>query len=91
MREQFENVFKKKNVPDEVPEFNLTSEMPILDIMISGSLAPSKKEARRLLDQGAVSIVDGDKITESTLSLDSSFDQRILKVGKRKFLKLVFS
>lgn len=91
MREQFENVFKKKSVPDEVPVFEVKDSLSVLDILTNSSLVSSKKEGRRLLDQGAVSIVDGDKINDYAKSIDSSFDQKILKVGKRKFLKLVFS
>jgi len=91
MREQFENVFKKKNVPDEIPELQVSESVSVLDLMIKGSLIPSKKEGRRLLDQGAVSFIDGDKVTDPSMNIDNTFDQKILKVGKRKFLKLVFS
>ena len=51
------------------------------------NFAPSKGEARRLIQQGGVSI-DGDKISDvqTSIIVDS---EKILKVGKRKFIKLI--
>jgi len=91
MRMQFENVFKKKLIPDDVPEFQMTEHMIVLDLMLKGGLVPSKKEARRMIEQGAVSIIDGNKIQEANFVVTNEFDGRTLKVGKRKFLKVVFS
>ncbi len=91
MRVQFENVFKKKQIPDEVPEFNMGDSLPVLDVLTQGSLVPSKKEGRRMIEQGAVSIIDGDKISVSDFMITKEFHEKIIKVGKRKFLKVVFS
>ena len=44
MREQFENVFKKKQIPDEVPEYELQEELNILELMTKTNLVSSKKE-----------------------------------------------
>ena len=48
-------------------------------------LAPSKKEARRLLDQGAISINES-RITDPNHEFVPLKDT-VIKVGKRKFLK----
>ncbi|MBP9120157.1 MAG: tyrosine--tRNA ligase, partial [Ignavibacterium sp.] len=76
-------------LPDEIEEFNVgdKKDINILDLIILVNFAPSKGEARRLLTQGGVSI-DGEKISDvqSSISVKSGM---ILKVGKRKFIKLI--
>ncbi len=89
MREQFENVFKKKKLPDDVPEFKLAQEMNLVDVLVSSSLLSSKGEARRMIKQNAVSIVDGDKLTDGEMIISTEMVGQVVKVGKRKFLKLV--
>ena len=51
MREQFENVFKKKKLPDEVPEFKLEGESSLVDVLVNSSLLSSKGEARRMINK----------------------------------------
>ena len=46
MREQFENVFKKKKLPDDVPEFKLESVMSLVDLLVGSNLLSSKGEAQ---------------------------------------------
>ncbi|MCU0344628.1 MAG: tyrosine--tRNA ligase [Ignavibacterium sp.] len=86
---EFDNIFINKGLPDEIEEFNVGDkrEINILDLIILVNFAPSKGEARRLLTQGGVSI-DGEKINDvqSSISVKSGM---ILKVGKRKFIKLI--
>jgi len=52
-------------------------------------MLPSKSEGRRLIAQGGASLMDGDKITDVEIRLDESYAGKVLKIGKRKFLKLV--
>ncbi len=89
MKNQFEEVFKKKNVPDEIPEFSFTKGANILSVLVESKLLSSNSEVRRMLKQNAVGIVDGEKITDQNFILDDSFTGKVLKVGKRKFLKLI--
>lgn len=89
MREQFERVFAKKKLPDEVPEFSLNAEKSLLDILLESKTMPSNAESRRMIKQGAVSIVDGDKVSDMNLMIDDSYKGKVIKVGKRKFLKIV--
>lgn len=87
---EFERIFKNKEVPDEIDLFELEtnlSEINIVDLLALTKLAPSKKEARRLVDQGGVSI-DGEKISDPMLKI-SFVEQKLLKVGKRKFLNVI--
>jgi tyrosyl-tRNA synthetase len=86
--EEFDNIFKKKGIPDEIPEFNSEVEkLTIIDLITTINFAPSKGEARRLIQQGGVSI-DGEKITDIYQEIVFSSEQ-VLKVGKRKFMKLL--
>ena len=52
--------------------------------MIQTGLAPSKKEARRLIEQGAVSH-EGTRISDEHWPVKKG----ILKVGKRRFLRII--
>jgi tyrosyl-tRNA synthetase len=86
---EFDKVFIKKEIPDEIPVHQFKSgddEFNILDLITTVNFASSKGEARRLVSQGGVSI-DGEKITDinAKVKIDK---EKILKVGKRKFIKL---
>ena len=85
---EFDNIFINKGIPDDMPELKPgVSNMNIIDLILEVNFAPSKGEARRLIQQGGVSI-DGEKITDINTSI--SFESnKILKVGKRKFIKLL--
>lgn len=88
-QDEFDKIFIKKDVPDEIPEkeFSKSSKMNIIDLIVDVQFAPSKGEARRLVQQGGVSI-NGNKITDITEEI--IFDgEKIFKVGKRKFIKLI--
>ena len=88
-QQEFDNIFINKGLPDEIEEFTVgnNKEINILDLIVLVNFAPSKGEARRLVQQGGVSI-DGDKISDvqQVVSVKSGM---VLKVGKRKFIKLI--
>lgn len=88
MQRQFENVFKKGDVPEDAPETTILQEKAILDVLVEFDLCASKGEARRMIKQNAVSFVSGDKITDENFILNPNHSGQTLKVGKRKFLKL---
>jgi tyrosyl-tRNA synthetase len=86
--EEFDKVFIKKEVPDDIPEIKLNDkELSILELILKVKFAPSKGEAKRLVTQGGVSI-NGEKMTDinSIIQIENG---KILKVGKRKFVKLI--
>lgn len=89
MRQQFEAVFAQGHVPDDVENYSLQSERLLVEVMVEKGLAPSNTEARRLIKQNAVGFVDGEKISDFHFLLTAAHKGKILKVGKRKFLKLV--
>lgn len=69
-------------VPADMPQV-LLDPQPILpaDLLVAAGLAPSKREARRLVEQGALSL-DGQTVTDPALNLQVHQGSR-LKVGKR--------
>ena len=88
--EEFDKIFIKKEIPDDIPEFKLDNNSPelgILDLILIVNFAPSKGEARRLVTQGGVSL-DGEKIEDITTIIKLK-KESILRVGKRKFIKII--
>jgi tyrosyl-tRNA synthetase len=87
--ENFDKIFVRKEIPDEVIEVTVdqNSASNIISLLRTIGAANSNSEARRLVDQGGVSI-NGEKITNSNSNLKIQ-SESILKVGKRKFYKLI--
>jgi len=86
--EEFERIFKNKDLPDVIDEVEIefAETKNVLEALFLTKLVPSKKEGRRLLEQGGVS-VDGEKVTDFLTEFDFS-EYRLFKVGKRKFLRI---
>jgi tyrosyl-tRNA synthetase len=84
---EFERIFKDKGIPDEIREFPLDVKMTLMDVLIKSETLASKSEVRRLLAQNAVSI-EGLKQNDENIIL-STGETKIIKVGKRKFLKVI--
>ena len=82
----FNYVTVSKGIPEDIQEYKLEEDMLLVNIIHDSGLLPSKSEARRMIKQSAVRI-DGDVISDINLELTSG-DTRILKVGKRRFLKI---
>jgi tyrosyl-tRNA synthetase len=84
---EFDRVFSKKEAPDNVPEFKAPrTPIGLIDLLAESGLAPSKKEARRLLQQGAVEVA-GKRMNEKD-SLDVTAPVMI-QVGKRRFARIL--
>jgi tyrosyl-tRNA synthetase len=76
-----------------VPTVTISKEeigLPILDILASTKIVPSKKEARRLIEQGGLSI-NGEKVIEMTRALEEADFQdgsALIKRGKKNYNKI---
>ena len=77
---------------DDMPSTEIESyEMSILDVMLTAGLVPSKKEARRLIEQGGVA-VNNEKVTDANMILSNEFfadGYAIIKKGKKVFHKIL--
>ncbi len=87
-KEEFERVFSKKEVPDDIEEYRVEGEKFLIDIIVEAGLLSSKSEARRMIQQKAVQI-NGQKISDVNHKIVGSSEPQIVKIGKRKFLRLV--
>ena len=76
--------FQHKEVPDEMPEYDLKTGQTVLDVILDAKMAASKSEARRLFDQKGVRL-DGETVERADLSFPHP---GVLQVGKRKFLRV---
>ena len=87
-QEHFDRVFISKDVPDDMEEFKLTEEIQLLDILKKSGFIRSKGEGRRLIKQNAIKLngkICGDELT----ALAPGCDEVVIKVGKRRFLKVI--
>ena len=80
----FIKTFRQKEIPDEMPEFELQPGQTVLDVILAAKLAASKSEARRLFDQKGVRL-DGETIERGDTAISGP---GVLQVGKRKFLRV---
>ena len=83
--EEFNVIFKKKDIPDDIPEFSLMGTMKLLDILVQSKTCASGGEARRMVKQNAVSI-DGEKVQDIFAEIS---EKGVIKVGKRRFLRVI--
>ena len=83
----FNNITVLKGIPEDIQEYKLEEEMLLVSIIYDSGLLSSKSEVRRMIKQSAVRI-DGEVIHDINLVLIPGAT-RILKVGKRRFLKII--
>ncbi|MDF2989322.1 MAG: tyrS 1 [Eubacterium sp.] len=90
--ENFERVFQKREIPGNLPDFEITGSMltgegtDMIKLLVSAGLVSSNSEARRLINQGGVKI-NGEKLHE--LKFVALKNEDIIQAGKFKFIKLI--
>ena len=86
--QEFDNVFKKKNIPEDIPEAKTWGGEArwICKVLTEHSLTASTSAASRLIQQGAVT-VNGQKISDKDHQLEGN-QEHLIKVGKKRFLKI---
>ncbi len=91
-RAHFERTVIQKEVPTdlETTEVPLPEDGRLVALMAANGLAPSLSEARRLVQQGGVTVNDL-KITDPAFVPEVAVgDALVIKAGKRKFVRLRF-
>jgi len=83
----FDKIFIKKDVPDDIPIYKMSMSEKIVDVIHNSNLVNSKSEIKRLIKQGAVKINE-ETVSDIQLTIDST-KEVIVKIGKRKFLKII--
>ena len=75
--------------PSDAPQYSLSQEMNLLELMSASGLVRSKGEARRLIQQGGVRL-NGQTVADGVQTLVApSGDESVLQVGKKRFLRVV--
>ena len=83
----FNNVVVGKGIPEDIPSYDLKLEDLIVNVIYKSGILKSKGEARRMIKQGAVRL-DEERINDIQATIIPKGEQ-ILKVGKRRFLKVL--
>jgi tyrosyl-tRNA synthetase len=86
----FKSVFSARELPEDIPEYAISlngkgQEIDLVELLHEAGLAPSRAEARRLVQQGAVEL-NGVRVTDLRTHLKPD---DILRVGKHRFLRIV--
>lgn len=92
-REEWERVHSRREIPADMPEVTLPADAFKEDgriwigrLLTAAALAPSSREARRLVEQGGVSI-NGERVTDADAEIDLQ-DGSVVQVGRRKFARV---
>jgi tyrosyl-tRNA synthetase len=91
--QQFEQVFSKGQLPTEMDELNWSNisdgadSLGILELLGNSGKFPSRKEAKRLLQQGAVKL-DGTKVAIDQ-NVEKPQSEMVVQAGKRLFFKVL--
>lgn len=86
--QDFDNTFSKGGIPDDIQEIHFSQIEPLSEALVKAGIVPSKAEWRRLIDGGGIKTEDDTKI------MDPNFmpkETMILKIGKRRFVKVVLN
>jgi len=84
--EAFNNTFKKGALPEDMPEVKIKKGDLISDALVKAAIVPSKTEWRRLVLDGAVRDESDEKISDPNLKASKNM---VLKIGKRRFVKVI--
>ena len=90
---EFDRIFKEHALPDNIPDVQISSgeltdgKIWITRLIVLCGFANTNSEARRLVQQGGVSI-NNDAINNPSLNIEIK-PNTILKVGKRRFARIV--
>jgi tyrosyl-tRNA synthetase len=83
-KKNFVNLFQKKDVPEEMPDYALQPGQTLLDVLVAAGMVTSRADGRRKIEQKGVKL-DG-QVQEK---FDAPFPHPgVLQVGKRLFVRV---
>jgi len=83
-QEHFVKMFQQKEIPDEMPDFELQAGQTVVDVILAAGMAESKSKARQLIDQKGVRL-DGEVLERGDVPFPHP---GVLQVGKRRFVRV---
>ena len=84
--EFYDLAFRKKDIPDNIPEIESESNIleNLIPILVQNNIISSKSEFKRLIAQGGVR-VNQEKINDIDFKL---INNDVIKIGKKKFIRV---
>jgi tyrosyl-tRNA synthetase len=85
--EAFKRIFQDGKIPEDIDTFAVEGKPLFVDLLVESGLIKSKSQARRMISQGGVRLEDAQiEDVQAVVEIDSP---KVLRVGKRRFLKLI--
>lgn len=83
----FEKTVQGGEAPSKMKEIKVKEDqMPLLDLVFLSNMVPSRSEAKRLIQQGAIDI-DGLTMEDPTSEIEISETGTIIKIGKGEWVR----
>lgn len=82
--EEFVRVFQRRDLPADMATASIAPGATVVDFLVASGMAASKNEARRLIQQGGVTI-DGAKLTDGAAPATPG----VWRVGPRRFIRAI--
>jgi len=87
---EFEQVFEQRGAPSAMPTVTVAAaEIRVVDLLLATGQAPSKAQARRVIEQGGVEIAD-QRVDDANATVLPR-DGMLVKFGRRSFVRLLVS
>lgn len=92
-QEAFIRQFSERKLPIDIPDYHLSEDKNIVELIVAAKLAASNNKARELIKQGGVSLFPKGEAGESIRITDPEFtvpatEGAVLKVGKRQYIRI---
>jgi tyrosyl-tRNA synthetase len=84
----FDRIHLHKGIPDEIEPYYKDENETILDSLYATATVSSRSEGRRLIKQNAIKWI-GELVTDPMFKPEPGFKEGVVKVGKRRFLKII--
>jgi len=81
--DDFNRMFRNREIPDDIPERTVSDPKDLVGALVETGLAPTRGDAKRLVEQGGVRIQGEKAGTGVTLR-----DGDVLQAGKRSFVRV---
>lgn len=86
-QEEFNHIFNQKGIPQDIDSIKIKSGVWICKVLLDLGFSPSSSQARRDIKAGALRI-NQEKVQDENF-IFSQKGQYIIKLGKRKFAKII--
>jgi tyrosyl-tRNA synthetase len=83
-QKEFEKTVQHKETPVEISELPVEESSTISEALVTGNFVESNSEAKRLIEQGGVTLNE-KRISDP----DSKIEEGTLKIGKKRFARVV--